>query len=89
MNLIDAIKSGKRFRRKGKDEWHSFNTTLLTPSEIRADDWEIEEEPKKKVVLYEVIYKTGLYWYISNTLRQEKDIPENYLKTGRTFEVEE
>jgi len=49
MNLIDAIKSGKRFRRSS---WHALrdwvrpisNMCLSIPvDDILADDWEIEQ----------------------------------------------
>ena len=63
MNLIDAIKSGKRFRRSS---WHALrdwvrpisNMCLSIPvDDILADDWEIEQtsvtitrEVKKELV---------------------------------------
>ena len=63
MNLIDAIKSGKRFRRSS---WHALrdwvrpisNMCLSIPvDDVRADDWEIEQtsvtitrEVKKELV---------------------------------------
>jgi hypothetical protein len=43
VNLIDAVKSGKRIRRsswKSKDYWNPLNFDL---EDILATDWEIEE----------------------------------------------
>lgn len=53
MNIIEAIKSGKRFRRKS---WKANEMTWisqdlgdlplqLTRGDIVADDWELKEEP--------------------------------------------
>lgn len=49
MNIQDAAKSGKRFRRKGQIDWvsppnydgqeYSFNM-----DELLADDWEVESD---------------------------------------------
>lgn len=39
MNFLDAVKSGKRFRRKGSTKWN--NNKLF--SEFMTEDWEIEE----------------------------------------------
>lgn len=50
MNIIDAVKSGKRFRRPGWFKWCQSYTTLLDTypalngEDILADDWQIEEE---------------------------------------------
>ena len=64
MNIIEAVKSGKPFRRKSRIEkdgrdyyWYANlniedyfydkrgRTTLyLSPSDMLADDWEVEEE---------------------------------------------
>ncbi len=43
MNIIDAVKSGKRIKRsswKSKDYWNPLNFDL---EDIIATDWEIEE----------------------------------------------
>lgn len=39
MNLIEAIKSGKPFRRPGRD----WTPRLFSPADVLADDWEIQE----------------------------------------------
>jgi hypothetical protein len=48
MNLIEAIKSGKRFRRKsqpGSDIWfRPSDTHPFYQYEITADDWEVESQ---------------------------------------------
>lgn len=56
MNLIEAIKSGRSFRRRGHQYWmKTLNNadvaekecgvvvTGFSPSEVTADDWEIKE----------------------------------------------
>jgi hypothetical protein len=49
MTLIEAIKSGKRFRRKDWkiDDWVSQDRDdlplRLTRGDVKADDWEVEE----------------------------------------------
>jgi hypothetical protein len=48
MNIIEAIKSGKRFKRKGHALWsdgpkYSVMVTMDW-SDIVADDWEVEEK---------------------------------------------
>ena len=45
MNIIDAIKSGKRYRRKTfHTTWFSVSDVVSwAQSDILADDWEIEE----------------------------------------------
>lgn len=51
MNVIEAIKSGKRFRRKSWniDDWVSQDRDdlplRLNRGDVKADDWEIEERP--------------------------------------------
>lgn len=47
MNILKAIKSGKRFRPKGTTLWHENNpgnTLCKCQSELIADDWELEED---------------------------------------------
>lgn len=47
MNIIEAIKSGNRFRKKG-GEWQVVkdhtNFVTLSISELLSDDWEIEAD---------------------------------------------
>lgn len=44
MNLIEAIKSGKRFRRGDESAWtFQMEDYHLSHEDILADDWEIEE----------------------------------------------
>lgn len=43
MNLIDALKTGKRIRRAG-DTVYFAPIGMFDPDEIVADDWEVEKE---------------------------------------------
>jgi hypothetical protein len=43
MNIIDAIKSGKRFKRKVWLHYPAEKTFCAT--DIVADDWEVESQP--------------------------------------------
>lgn len=58
MNIIDAIKSGKKFRRLGDVSWLGpysdfYNAVILgfSKRDILADDWELEE--KKVEITFE------------------------------------
>lgn len=46
MNIIEAIKSGKNFKRSGTDYWEDTSKTLfpygITAKALVADDWEVE-----------------------------------------------
>ena len=45
MNIIEAVRSGKRFRREGFN-WFPFNAdhyNSVSKEDILAEDWEIEE----------------------------------------------
>lgn len=45
MNIIEAIKSGKKFKRKQDKEWCStMYRSAFSTEYILADDWEVEEE---------------------------------------------
>lgn len=52
MNIIDAIKSGKRYKRKAYREWYSpaspasigYSSPQYSEKDILADDWEVEEK---------------------------------------------
>lgn len=49
MNIIEAVKSGKMFKRRGsKDTWHVTGDRKqilrFFPDELLADDWETEPE---------------------------------------------
>ena len=48
MNLIEAVKSGKPFRRKGFTTWnkHEDNLKMCLGSAI-ATDWETKPEPRE------------------------------------------
>lgn len=77
MNIIEAIKSGNRFRRKGWRSWYEIcngsirNSTqnvsgaLMSEQDIVADDYEVEIEEEKieisKQQLVDVI--SGVFSY--------------------------
>ena len=50
MNIIDAIKSGRRFKRKEDTSWYSsmsdnypiINISAISRENFLADDWEVE-----------------------------------------------
>lgn len=77
MNIIEAIKSEKPFRRLGRDwlyrDRSGYEGFTFSPQCLMADDWEIlivEQTPKEKVKLYTWAYKdnhstwrqTGFYY---------------------------
>jgi hypothetical protein len=48
MTLVEAIKSGKRFQRKGSTGYYEpklLPNTFFVVDEIMADDWEVEPTP--------------------------------------------
>lgn len=46
MNIIEAIKSGKRFKRKSEIAWMSGDQLYnYVKADIIAEDWEVEPEP--------------------------------------------
>ncbi len=69
MNLIEALKTGKRFTRKswteslGKTVWmSSVDGCNLLKKDILADDWEVEDEKVTitKSQLYSALHKARL-----------------------------
>lgn len=52
MNIIEAVQSGKMFRRKHSSQWYApFDPAINPPqmlafyhSDLLLDDWEVEEE---------------------------------------------
>ena len=46
MNIIEAIKSGRRFKRKDDIIWYSDKNLWIHYSDVLAEDWEIEPEPE-------------------------------------------
>jgi len=59
MNIQDAIKSNKPFKRKGLDDLNYITMPAIyrySMDEILADDWELKQEPRK-VTLYQYLYE--------------------------------
>lgn len=97
MNLIEAVRSGKPFRRKGWRRGHItqdyLSSCVFTQEAVLADDWEVKEKPLKMKTVYEwlVTDSTG-EWYLYEYLYTEDEITRrrpqgDYRKTGRSFEV--
>lgn len=67
MNIIEAIKSGKRFRRRGQPRYlelfHDIDL-CLSAVDITADDWEVEEP--KVMITREQLFKA--YWNTLHTV---------------------
>ena len=66
MNLIEAIKSGKRFKRKAYSKFHKCDDTCsegFTRTEVLADDWEIENE---KIEITKDQLKNAIHKSLSN-----------------------
>jgi hypothetical protein len=80
MTLIDAIKSGKPFRRKYEDEygWRNANE-IFKAHEIVADDWEIQSE-KSRVFLWEHYDTWANAWVLNPTYRTVAQAFEHYKK---------
>ena len=73
MNIIDAVKSGKRARRLKRDwDYHDFNN--LTREDILATDWEIEE---RKIEITESDFDEAL-----------SEAEQMYGRTGTNFIME-
>lgn len=49
MNIVEAIKSNKKYRRKGEKGWYDtvkdFSHYVFSVRDVLADDWETEAEP--------------------------------------------
>ena len=70
MNLIEAMKSGRPFRRIGSDYWISKNTYVdWTTEEILADNWEIDPEAFQltEADIKAIIYQADAELYIDKT----------------------
>ena len=85
MNLIDALKSGKRFRRlgwftpNGDKNWlveYDKNIGLFNVTDILADDWEIQEPEKARVFLWE--YLEDGYWKLYLSFMTEETARKNF-----------
>lgn len=58
MNILEAMHSGKRFRKKDWSTWNSFEDVPTFSKEYwLADDWEIEGEEKISITWREIYAK--------------------------------
>lgn len=102
MNLIDAIKSGKRFRREGSEVWYPIGGYMAsggkyyyTQYDIMADDWITEEPAKQKVTMWQALHITtsGRYSITESLFRDEKAAKDwlrsyTFIKLVNPIEVE-
>jgi len=69
MTIIEAMKSGRPFRRKGWDSWiQPSKTGVFYSSEILADDWEIQPEVLEFESEIELFRSTRGYEYRATTM---------------------
>lgn len=57
MNFLEAVKSGKKFRRPGRDWYYPVEPVVfyaISKQDMLATDWEVEE--KKVEITYEKLY---------------------------------
>lgn len=83
MDIITAIKSGKRYKRKA-DRWF-YTLEDVDSEDILADDWEVEGEEKEEIKLPRIVIKGETLTYEASFLVMvinEQLIPaiERYLK---------
>lgn len=53
MNLIEAVRTGRRFKRpRWLGYWQSIEGLVLTTEDVLATDYILEEDPKPKRRLY-------------------------------------
>ena len=97
MNLMDAVKSGKKFSRKDWEHWftHESYEWGLKADDILADDWITEEPAKQKVTMWQALYKTtsgqfGITEFIFIDEKSAKDWLRTYtfIKLVNPIEVE-
>lgn len=79
MNLIDAIKSGKPFKRKEwrSIDWFDFDDVRHTFSkeDIVAGDWEIQKEPKKRWLAWGHHGTSGEIYMLELYIEGDKQVP--------------
>lgn len=81
MTIIEALKSGKRFRRKAHCSWYEppiqadAAEFTFEVRNILADDWELEPEPEEKIEitrdkLQDIYTKVhgGLCWKLNRNI---------------------
>lgn len=63
MTIQEAIRSGKKYRRKGQETYFAVNCIYYyRPEDILADDWEIERGPRE---IYVMENKDGEFYSFS------------------------
>lgn len=80
MTIIEAIKSGRPFRRKGDGSWYCdhdrSDCAMFRVPDILADDWEIQEpavtitrsqfnEAVRSIPCHEIHGRTGPEWIVN------------------------
>lgn len=73
MNIQEAIKSGKRYRRKGELDWYDtapdFTHHAFSTQDVLSSDWEVEE--KTVTITREQLYDAWLKALSLNELAKE------------------
>lgn len=91
MTIQEAIKSGKRYRRKCWLIWHDHeDLNNYSKENILADDWEIEVEIKRKPIdvwLFVENNKVVGRWAFSEKEHCEEDNAGRYGKAAKFREV--
>jgi hypothetical protein len=102
MTLIEALKSGKRFRLNDRSEWQDYAPeyllNLFTAEDVLSDQWEVEETQKRKVKYYRALHKIGnrycFDFYLYKTIEDAKrcnssDVDCVMLDLAHPIEIEE
>ncbi len=93
MNLIEACKSKKPFKRKQDDHWLT-NPALLTLDmyDITTDDWEVKEEEKEPREFWLNIYGDSnifVYRTVKNAEDAKRNPFQNYHELKETIHLRE
>jgi hypothetical protein len=96
--VMPALREGKRMRRKGWDKgiftlaaksyFGEINLAIYV-SDILEDDWEILEEPKKKVKYYPVLFHDKFNgYYISDLKFKSLELANRYRNSSSSVDYE-
>jgi hypothetical protein len=81
MNIQDAVRSGKLFRRKGHSTWYiPACNPIFSTDMVLATDWEVQEE--RRELSWEEIKAaisdnySGLFWYKESEMKSQLGFKE-------------